>query len=209
MDFIERLVGLVKRSLRKTIRKILLKNERLPTLLKEAEAVINSRPLVYVGNDISSYVALTPLHFLSLNPKSGLTVHNCNDLTDSVFIPNLSSGETLLITWKKGLKHLEAFWKIWKHDYLLSLRERSQIKLKEARVKSQYKPSVGDVTLIKDDLPRGACRMGRIKELVNSRDGEVRSAKIVLPNNKVTGRPLNLLFPIECSTTEARVNTEL
>ena len=61
------------------------------------------------------------------------------------------------------LKHLEAFWKIWKNDYLLSLRERSKIKLKEARVKSQYKPSVGDVTLIKDDLPRGSWRMGRIK----------------------------------------------
>ena len=44
--------------------------------------------------------------------------------------------------------------------------------------------------------------MGRIKELVNSRDGEVRSAKIVLPNNKVIGRPLKLLFPIECPTTE-------
>ena len=66
------------------------------------------------------------------------------------------------------------------------------------------KPSAGDVTLIKDDLPRGAWRMGQIKELVNSRDGGVRSAKIVLPNNKVIGRPLNLLFPIECPTTEAK-----
>ena len=71
-------------------------------------------------------------------------------------------------------------------------------------MKSQYKPSVGDVTLIKDDLPRGAWRMGRIKELVNSSDGEVRPAKTVLPNNKVICRPLNLLFPIECPTTEAK-----
>ena len=46
--------------------------------------------------------------------------------------------------------------------------------------------------------------MGRIKELVKSRDGEVRSAKIVLPNNKVICHPLNLLFPIECPTTEAK-----
>ena len=44
----------------------------------------------------------------------------------------------------------------------------------------------------------------RSLELVNSRDGEVRSLKIVLPNNKVSGRPLNLLFPIECPTTEAK-----
>ena len=71
-------------------------------------------------------------------------------------------------------------------------------------MKSQYKPSVGDVTLLKDDLPRGAWRMGRNKELVNSRDGEVTLAKIVLPNNKVIGRPLNLLFPVECPTTEGK-----
>ena len=115
--------------------------------------MINSKPLVYVGNDINSYVAITPSHFLLLNPKIELPVHNCNDTTDSDFIPNLSSAEKFLITWKRGLKHLEAFWKIWKHDYLLSLRERSNIKLKEALVKSQYKPGVGDVTLIKDNLP--------------------------------------------------------
>lgn len=51
--------------------------------------------------------------------------------------------------------------------------------------------------------------MGRIKELINSRDGQVRSAKILLPNNKVIGRPINLLFPIECPTTdEARETTQ-
>ena len=67
--FYERLVGLVKRLLRKAIGRFCLTNEQLLTLLNEAEAVINSRPLVYAGNDINSYVTLTPSHFLSLNPK--------------------------------------------------------------------------------------------------------------------------------------------
>ena len=64
--FFERLVGLVKRLLRKAIGRICLINEQLLTLLKEAKAVVNSRPLVYVGNDINSYVTLTvltPSHF--------------------------------------------------------------------------------------------------------------------------------------------------
>ena len=68
-DFYERLVGIVKRSLRKAIGKVCLTSEQLLTILKEAEAVINSRPLVYVGEDINSYLTLSPAHFLTLNPK--------------------------------------------------------------------------------------------------------------------------------------------
>ena len=201
--FYERLVGLVKRSLRKAIGRICLTNEQLLTLLKEAEAVVNSRPLVYVGNDINSYVALTPSHFLSLNPKMGLPAHENSDILDTDYNPNETSAERLLVTWKRGLKHLDTFWEIWKNDYLLSLRERSQIKLKESRVKSPYKASVGDVVLIKDNLPRGTWRIGRIKELIVSRDEQIRSAKVLLPNNKTIGRPINLLFPIECPSTNA------
>ena len=33
---------------------------------------MNSRPLVYLGDDINSYVALTAGHFLSLNPERGV-----------------------------------------------------------------------------------------------------------------------------------------
>ena len=90
-----------------------------------------------------------------------------------------------------------------KNDFLLSLRERSQIKLKEPRLKSPYKANVGDVVLIKDNLPRGTWRIVRSKELVVSRDNQIRSAKVLLPNNKTIGRPINLLFPIECPSTNA------
>ena len=58
--FYERLVGIVKRSLRKAIGKVCLTSEQLLTILKEAEAVINSRPLAYVEEDINSYMTLTP-----------------------------------------------------------------------------------------------------------------------------------------------------
>ena len=70
--FYERLVGLVKRALRKTLGQNLLTLVQMQTLIKEIEAVLNSRPLVYVGEDINSTVTLTPRHFLSLNPNIGI-----------------------------------------------------------------------------------------------------------------------------------------
>ena len=76
------------------------------------------------------------------------------------------------------------------------LRERIQVKMKESRSKSKFSPSL-DVVLIKDDLPRGKWRTGKLHELIISRDGKVRSAKVLLPPQKWIGRPLNLLFPID------------
>ena len=190
--FYERLVGFVKKSLRRAIGRICLSNGQLLTLLKEAESEVNSRSLVYVGNDINSNVTLTPSHFLSLNPNIGLPAHDNSDILDKDYNPNETSAERLLVTWKRGLKPLESFWGIWKNGYLLSLRERSQMKLREPRVKLPYKANVGDVVLIKDNLPRGTWRIGRIKELITSRDEQVRSAQVMLPNNKTIGCKIKL-----------------
>ena len=62
--FYERLVGTVKGALKKSIGKICLTEKKLETFLAEAEAVINSRPLVYVGEDFGSGFSLTPADFL-------------------------------------------------------------------------------------------------------------------------------------------------
>ena len=51
--FYERLVGLTKRALKKIIGKKCLTDRQLATILTEVEAVINSRPLVYVDGDIN------------------------------------------------------------------------------------------------------------------------------------------------------------
>ena len=177
--FYERLVVVVKLSLPKAICKVCLTNKQLQTFIKEAEAVINSRPLVYVDEDINS--KFTRSHFLTLNPKIGLPIYAQGDNDDDEYTTEIPSADRLLITWKKGLKHLNALWKIWRDDYLLSLRERSQVKLKESRILSPYSAKIGDVILIRDNLPRGSWRMGRIHELINSKDGQIRSAKVCFP----------------------------
>ena len=57
--FYERLVGVVKRSLRKAIpNKAIMTSAQLQTVLIEAEAVVNSRPLVHVDGDVQALCCL-------------------------------------------------------------------------------------------------------------------------------------------------------
>ena len=114
----------------------------------------------------------------------------------------MNSAETLIAGWKKGLKHLEKCWQVWRNEYLSSLREITQTKLKSPRVQTPTAAKVGHIVLIKDNLLRGFWRIGRITELISSRDQHIRTAKVLLPSKTIIGRPLNLFYPIEFSEKE-------
>ncbi|GFT08812.1 integrase catalytic domain-containing protein [Trichonephila clavipes] len=62
--FRERLIGLVKRTLRKTLGKTSLNHEELYTVLRDCESLINSMPLTYVTDDVEDLEPLTPAMFL-------------------------------------------------------------------------------------------------------------------------------------------------
>ena len=67
---------------------------------------------------------LTPSHSLSPSTKTGTPHFDIDNDSDADYKPNkLSSKESLLNTWKKGQSLSEAFWKVWRNDHLLSLRE--------------------------------------------------------------------------------------
>ena len=55
-----------------------------------------------------------------------------------------------------------------------------------------------DVVLVKDDLPRGTWRLGKVVDVHTSADGEIRSATIRTPERRTIRRPVSLLFPVEC-----------
>lgn len=181
--FYERLIKEIKRSLNKTVGKRILTWSQMNTLVVEIEAVLNSRPLTYVDQDISSFV-LTPAHFLSINQKTGMP-----DIVDH----NID----LLATWKRGTEYLNEFWNVWKNHYLVSLRER-MIKVNKFNKTSMRVPKIDDVVIIKEKLlPRGTWRLGKLVEINISNDGKHRSAKVLLSGNVVVQRPLNKLFPLE------------
>ena len=110
---------------------------------------------------------------------------------------------------KKGQRLLENFWKIWKDEYLLSLRERSQRNMKSLRIKSNAIPKVEAIVQIKEGLKRGSWKMGKIIELIKSNDGIIRAAKIALPTKNVINRPLNLLYPLECEEDQLPETSKL
>ena len=118
---------------------------------------------------------------------------------DPDFVERLSSAQKLLETWKKGQKHLNTFWKLWFDEYVLSLRERMQKHLKAPRVQSKAPPTKGDVVLLKESSPRGTWKLGMIEELITSKDNEVRAATVRTASGKLLNRPLNFLYPLECS----------
>ena len=197
--FYERLVGITKRVLRKTLGANCFTITQLSTILTEAEAVVNSRPLVYVGNDINSGHVLVPNDFLSMNPNNVM----CNEYpereaVDYSPVVTVSNTKRLLDVWKGGQRKLKQFWHLWRNDYLLNLRERTQMVLKGPRKQAHDVPQVGDVVLIKENLPRGRWKVGSIHELIKGRDQMVRSAKVLVSPNCYLHRALNLLYPIEC-----------
>ena len=77
--FYERLNGLIKRALRKTLCKAKLTYEEVDTILIEIEAVCNSRPLGYVYDD-DVYEPLTPSHLMHgrrlMNKSTSTTLYD-------------------------------------------------------------------------------------------------------------------------------------
>ena len=73
MGVYERLIGLTKRALQKTIGTRCLTQRQLATVSTE----VNTRPLIYVDDDINSSAILTPMNFLSLHSN-----HVLPDLTE-------------------------------------------------------------------------------------------------------------------------------
>ncbi|XP_065899351.1 uncharacterized protein [Dysidea avara] len=194
----ERLVGITKKALRKVIGSRHLSEKQLVTVLAEVETVVNSRPLSYVDDDINSSFVITLLSFLTQSHQHFVPDYSTD--TDTLFkmTEKFGTSEQLLERWKSGQRCLIQFWKIWCKDYLLSLRERNQSTLNQVRNTFKEKPQIGDVVLIKESLPRGQWKVGRICKLIKGRDDAIRSAEVMLPTRRYLHRALKLLYPIEC-----------
>ena len=202
--FFERLVKSTKRCLKKIIGTTRLSYEELQTVLVEVEAILNSRPLTYVtSEDLEE--PLTPSHLLT-----GRRLISLPDPQDSEDDPDYHASHTPEVLTRR-MKHLtvmlDHFWKRWKWEYLVELREMHRYAQKPT---TPHEPvSVGDVVLVYDeDHPRIFWKLAKVEGLLKGSDGVVRGAKVRVRSGNgftVLKRPVQHLFPLEVNVDDVSV----
>ena len=205
----ERMVKSAKRCLRKMIGQAKFSLDELQTTVIEVESIINSRPLSYVSsNDLEE--PLTPSHLLIGRRVLSLpdNLSHERELNDGDF-------EVSPTQLNRQMKHLNntlnQFWRRWREEFLVGLRESHRWKQKEAS--SQSPISVGDLIVVHDEgLPRGFWKLARVESVIAGRDGKVRGATVRLPTKNrqpvLLRRPLRLLYPLEVRSQEEATVTE-
>ncbi|KAG7313499.1 hypothetical protein JYU34_000634 [Plutella xylostella] len=156
----------VKDHLKRVVQKALLTYEQLSTVLCQIEAVLNSRPLVPLSDDVNDYLYLTPGHFLigtALNsyPEPDVSDVNVNRLR----------------FWKICTNMQQSFWKIWNKYYLNSLQSRP--KWKNVRDNLQ----IGQLVILRENnTPPMYWPMARITKVFPGTDNLVRAVEVRTSN---------------------------
>ena len=200
--FYERLIGLVKSCLKKTLFKKRVNYDDLLTIITEVECRVNHRPLTYVDDSLDNLQPLTPSHLIyGRRLNSFPTVVDFDYQLD----PDYINTKTLNNSVSKLNRILDEFHRKWKTDYLLSLRE---FHYKNSKINdSNSKINVNDVVLVHDDGPRCNWKLGRITELLPGKDKIVRVVRIKTNRGEVY-RSIQKLYLMESHQGEAKNNNE-
>ena len=191
----ERMIKSTKRCRWKMVGQAHFTHEELLTAVIEIEAIINARPLSYTPTeDIEEHPHTLLCGRRLLSSPEHLTY--CHPLNDEDF--KISPAQAA-----RRAKHLNNmlnhFWRCWRQEYLLELRECHQY----SRGKdSTPTVEVGDIVLLYDDaLPRNFWKLARVLNLIAGRDGKTRGAVVRVPaksGETTTLRcPLQRLYPLE------------
>ncbi len=142
----------------------ILNDESFRTLIVEAEAIVNSRPLTVDSlSDPESPNPLSPTNILTLKPK----------VTRGP--PGVFQEADLYCRkrWRRVQHLANEFWLRWRREFLITLQSR------EKWTKEKRNFTKGDIVLVKDeDTRRNQWPMAKIVDVHTSADGMVRSVKV-------------------------------
>ena len=183
----EWLIQTAKRSLLKVLSSRKLVLSVFQTIVAEAEAILNSRPLTHVGGSISDEGPLTPNHFLLRRP------HMC-------LKPLVNSNQRFSTKdFKFTQTLLDHYWSRLLKEYVPELNKRTKWQ------KSNDELDEGDnVWVLKDFTPRGIWPLGRIVKAHRGSDGIARSFDIQTSTGMVQRSAVTLsrVFPQLSSAPE-------
>ena len=195
----ERLIGVVKMSIKKVLHRALINLSEMQTLIKEVQAVVNDRPITFVSHDVNDPEPLTPSKLLYGYDVSALPhpIVDPEELDDEDF----NDQDQLSKVMKRRSLLFQHFVQRFKNEYFASLRERHAYQSKKRESREQA-IKVGDAVLIHDDIvPRSSWKLAIVKRLLRGSDGGVRAADIQTRSG-VTNRSIHLLYPLEVSLAD-------
>ncbi len=187
------MVRSAKRCLKKSIGRNCLMYDELLTLVNEVESVLNSRPLSYVSSD-DVVEPLTPSHLLV-----GFRLMSLPDPCIPEDPDYADSTEGVTRRMAHLTKSLQKFWRRWKRDYLMELRDFHRTRLEKGEA---YTLERGEIVTVYDEgHPRGMWRLGRIEELIKGADEMVRGVHVRVVSKKgsvkILRRPIQHIYPLE------------
>lgn len=143
-----------------------LDDESLRTLMIEAEAIVNSRPLTTDDlTDPDSQDVLTPNHLLTMK-SSIILAPPGNFQRADVYSKK---------RWRRVQQLADEFWQRWRKSYLQSLQTRQKWTTPMKNIE------VGDIVILKDDsVPRNCWKLAHVETTYPDADGYVRKVKVAV-----------------------------
>ena len=199
--FYERLVGVTKTTLKKTLGNQLLTCNELVTLVTEVEAIVNERPITYLTSNLDEPEPLTPS--MLLNGRSLMIMPHLKVAPDELTDPDFGKSGKML---NQRALHLDMvfqqLWSRWRNEYLPALRETHMYNASGNKGVSENNIKVGDVVLVHEDThKRIQWPLAIVTRLKYGNDGLVRSAEICMKHG-VSNRPITKLYPLEVNSSE-------
>ena len=164
----------------------LLNDESLRTLLLEAEAIVNSRPLTVDSLSDPTCLPLSPAQVLTMKSKVVLPPPGVFEEADLYCRKR----------WRRVQHLANEFWQRWRKEYLASLQARQ----KWGKVRRNF--CVNDIVLLKDDsATRNHWPMGRVEKVAADDGGLVRSVQLRVAYSKdLVSRPISkIVLLVEAS----------
>lgn len=183
----ERLVGITKLALSTSLRRKRITADDFQTIVKEAEVVVNQRPLGYI-EDAAEFECLTPNKLMCGRPVilSPLTALPEDDEWRE------ASHDSLKRSYNFIIQSVQHFSKCFMKQYLCQLR----VKARGWRNTNSWTPKVGQVVLISNSSHRFLWPLAKVTEVFSGPDGHIRTVRVRTENDSLLRDP-SLLLPLE------------